>query len=104
MRKLEQLLGAGAVLAVAAALWPPLDPAAPFSGVYANAFGARSYLGYAPSTYEPGIALPLVVALHGCTETADAFRQLTRFDALAEARSFVVVFPQQTPSASFFRC
>jgi poly(hydroxyalkanoate) depolymerase family esterase len=46
----------------------------------------------------------LVVALHGCTQTADVFRQLTRFDALAGAKGFIVVYPEQTTSHNFMRC
>jgi poly(hydroxyalkanoate) depolymerase family esterase len=96
-----------AIVAAAAGLWAPSADALPgtsFSGSYANAWGVRSYLGYVPSRYEPGVAVPLVVALHGCIESADAFRQLTRLDQLAEARNSVVVFPEQSPAASFMRC
>jgi poly(hydroxyalkanoate) depolymerase family esterase len=48
--------------------------------------------------------MPLVVALHGCTESADEFRQLTRWDALAEAKGFIVVFPQQSKNANRQNC
>jgi poly(3-hydroxybutyrate) depolymerase len=37
--------------------------------------------------------MPLMVVLHGCTQTADSVRQLTRFDQLAEAKGFIVVSP-----------
>src|ERR1700739_2752756 len=60
-------------------------PGTYFSGDYTNAAGTRSYLGYVPSTYRAGTALPLVVALHGCDQTADALRKATRSDSLAEA-------------------
>jgi poly(hydroxyalkanoate) depolymerase family esterase len=75
-----------------------------FSGSYSNAAGTRSYLGYVPSTYHAGTAVPLVVALHGCTETADAFRQLTQTDNLAETRNFIVVYPEQPSSANYMSC
>jgi poly(hydroxyalkanoate) depolymerase family esterase len=48
--------------------------------------------------------VPLVVALHGCTQSADGFRVLTRWDALAEAKGFIVVFPQQDSGSNAFKC
>ncbi|MDX6584594.1 MAG: hypothetical protein QOI10_3778, partial [Solirubrobacterales bacterium] len=46
----------------------------------------------------------LVVSLHGCTESADQFRQLTRWDSLAEAKNFIVVFPQQSANNNQLKC
>jgi poly(hydroxyalkanoate) depolymerase family esterase len=48
--------------------------------------------------------MPLVVALHGCTQTADGFRKLTRWDAEGEAKGFAVVFPEQDTSSNSLRC
>jgi poly(hydroxyalkanoate) depolymerase family esterase len=48
--------------------------------------------------------MPLVVALHGCTQSADVFRQLTGWDKLAQAKGFIVVFPQQSSSNNSFEC
>jgi poly(hydroxyalkanoate) depolymerase family esterase len=79
-------------------------PGRPFSGNYMNAAGTRSYLGYAPSTYKAGTPLPLVVALHGCTQSAATLRQQTKFDSLAEAKNFIVVFPEQPSSANPMSC
>jgi poly(hydroxyalkanoate) depolymerase family esterase len=79
-------------------------PGTYFSGDYTNAAGTRSYLGYVPSTYRAGTALPLVVALHGCDQTADALRKATRSDSLAEAKNFIVVFPEQSPIANGWKC
>src|SRR2546423_2422706 len=75
-----------------------------FSGHYTNAAGTRSYLGYVPSSYRAGTPMPLVVALHGCTQTADALLSLTQFDMLAEANKFIVVYPEQPKSANYFNC
>jgi poly(hydroxyalkanoate) depolymerase family esterase len=75
-----------------------------FAGSYSAAAGTRAYRGYVPSTYTPGTAMPLIVVLHGCTQTADSIRQLTRYDQLAEAKGFIAVFPEQPPSANFLRC
>jgi poly(hydroxyalkanoate) depolymerase family esterase len=45
-----------------------------------------------------------VISLHGCTQTADVFRQLTRWDQLAEVKNFIVVFPQQSQSSNQYSC
>src|SRR5437588_9652985 len=55
------------------------------SGTAANSAGTLSYELYVPSSYRAGAPAPLVVALHGCTETADVYRQLSRWDSLAAA-------------------
>jgi poly(hydroxyalkanoate) depolymerase family esterase len=77
---------------------------AKFTGSYTGSAGSRSYQGYVPSTYVKGTAVPLVVVLHGCTQTADVMRQLTRFDQLAEKQNFIAVFPEQPSSANNLSC
>jgi poly(hydroxyalkanoate) depolymerase family esterase len=74
------------------------------AGSYTNAAGTITYHVYVPASYTPGTAVPLVVALHGCTETGDVFRTLTRFDDLAAAKGFIVVFPDQKRSANYMNC
>jgi hypothetical protein len=78
--------------------------AATFAGEHTEAAGTRSFRGYVPSGYDPATPLPLVVALHGCSQTGDQFQRLTRFDKLAQARKFVVVYPDQSRDANFLRC
>jgi poly(hydroxyalkanoate) depolymerase family esterase len=75
-----------------------------FSGNFTNAAGSRAYQGYVPSTYKAGTPMPLVVVLHGCTESADDIRSLTQFDKLAEANKFIVVYPEQPQSANYLHC
>jgi poly(hydroxyalkanoate) depolymerase family esterase len=75
-----------------------------FSGTFTNSAGSRGYSGYVPSGYRKGTAVPLVVVLHGCTQSADVIRQATRFDQLAEAKGFLVVFPEQPSSANYQKC
>jgi poly(hydroxyalkanoate) depolymerase family esterase len=79
-------------------------PGTVLSDTFTNSAGKLQYLGYVPSTYKPGTAMPLVVALHGCTQSAGMFRQLTRWDALAEAKGFIVVFPQQSKDDNSMKC
>ena len=96
-----------ALLVAAAALLPGAATAAGgtlTSGDYSGAEGTQHYELYIPSTYNAATPVPLVVALHGCTQTADQFRLLSRWDALAEAKGFIVVFPQQDASANAFKC
>jgi len=73
------------------------------SGSYANQAGARPYKLYIPTSYAEQ-RLPLVVMLHGCTQTADAFANGTRMNALAEERQCFVLYPEQTHAGSHSRC
>jgi poly(hydroxyalkanoate) depolymerase family esterase len=108
-RRLTAILAvACALLAAATGLQPPAAgaqmPGRTISASYTDTAGTLSYETYVPSTYSTGTPLPLVIALHGCTETADEFRQLTRLDQLAEAQGFIAVFPQQSSDANSLRC
>jgi poly(hydroxyalkanoate) depolymerase family esterase len=38
---------------------------------------------------------PVVVAMHGCTQTADAFRSTSGWDDLADQYKFYVIYPEQ---------
>jgi poly(hydroxyalkanoate) depolymerase family esterase len=48
---------------------------------------------YAPGHLPP--KAPLVVALHGCTQTADEYDRGTGWSSLADSLGFAVVYPQQ---------
>jgi poly(hydroxyalkanoate) depolymerase family esterase len=72
-------------------------------GAYSSRAGERQYKLYVPT----GCAerrLPLVVMLHGCNQTADAFASATRMNALAEERQFFVLYPEQASAANRLRC
>jgi len=47
---------------------------------------------------------PLLVALHGCTQTAADFAAGTRFDELAEPRGTYVLYPEQAEHHNAQRC
>lgn len=71
--------------------------------------GTRAYKLYVPapatgSSKSPAGGLPLVVMLHGCTQSADDFAAGTQMNRLADEHGFLVVYPEQASGANASRC
>jgi poly(hydroxyalkanoate) depolymerase family esterase len=82
----------------------PLPEGASFTAAaYSNTAGTRNYKLYIPSTCNSE-RLPLIVMLHGCTQSADDFAAGTRMNALAEEQGFLVAYPEQHALANAKHC
>lgn len=71
--------------------------------VFSNTAGSRVYKVYRPS----GPALPLrpvIVMLHGCTQSAEDFAAGTQMNRLADRHGFIAVYPEQGPGANASKC
>jgi poly(hydroxyalkanoate) depolymerase family esterase len=96
---LERLFGRGVMPAPS-----PLPTGARFEEhSFANKAGSRTYKLYVPRRYT-GEALPLLMMLHGCTQSPDDFAAGTRMNDLAEEQTFLVAYPAQAQSANASKC
>jgi len=70
---------------------------------YGNREGRRAYRLFIPSSYQER-PLPLVVMLHGCTQSPDDFAAGTRMNFIAEDRGCFVAYPAQPRQANQAKC
>jgi poly(hydroxyalkanoate) depolymerase family esterase len=84
------------------------DDASPQQGgafpekTYTAAGKTLSYRLYVPANATAG--MPLVVMLHGCTQSAEDFARGTQMNALADRLGFLVAYPSQTHAANAQKC
>lgn len=92
---------------------PAAAPAAParkipgggtFERSFKNAAGARGYTLYVPAGVDSTVSAPLVLMLHGCTQSPADFATGTRMNALADQYGVLVAYPEQTSRDSGARC
>ncbi len=82
----------------------PLPAGAKFiTMTHANRHGQRDYKLYIPARRSPA-AMPLIVMLHGCTQSPDDFAAGTGMNALAERDGFLVAYPAQPMGANANKC
>jgi poly(hydroxyalkanoate) depolymerase family esterase len=79
------------------------DGAQFLSATFSNPAGTRPYKLYVPSGYE-GQPVPLIVMLHGCTQSPDDFAAGTRMNVAAEEHTCLVAYPAQTSAANMSKC
>ncbi len=84
-------------------------PAAPSGGRWIRGSavgpaGLRRYRLFLPAARVPGQRLPLLVMLHGCDQTAEAFAASTRMHQLAARHGFAVLFVEQDRLANAHGC
>ena len=101
LKGLEGLAGGGLGRA------PSQRPVSPSGGTFedghfACAAGSRDYKLFIPS--QPQRPAPLVVMLHGCTQSPEDFAAGTGMNALAERDGLFVVYPGQTRRAHGQKC
>jgi poly(hydroxyalkanoate) depolymerase family esterase len=65
--------------------------------------GTLGYKLYIPARGE-GRPRPLLLMLHGCTQSPDDFAAGTGMNRLAEAQGIIVAYPRQTERANVKRC
>lgn len=80
------------------------SPPATFEeAAYSAASGTLGYKLFVPAGFDDK-ALPLIVMLHGCTQSPDDFAAGTRMNDIAQERGFLVLYPAQAPRSNSSKC
>jgi poly(hydroxyalkanoate) depolymerase family esterase len=80
----------------------PPQPRLPWDGpfLFRSGAGTRPYFVYTPPGYRPGTSVPLLVMLHGCSQTPRGCSIGTWWNDLADEHNMIVVYPGQTPAVA----
>ncbi|WP_310385826.1 PHB depolymerase family esterase [Roseateles sp.] len=70
---------------------------------FSNAAGSRAYKLYVPAG-KPAAPRPLLVMLHGCTQSADDFAAGTQMNKLADEQGCLILYPEQAAQANTSKC
>jgi poly(hydroxyalkanoate) depolymerase family esterase len=65
--------------------------------------GALNYKLFIPANIDV-VKPPLIVMLHGCTQSPDDFARGTRMNALAQEHGYVVAYPEQAQGKNASKC
>lgn len=104
-REVLKGVGAGALGLGVLGTSGAVDVGSAAAGSYTSeSYNGRTYKKYVPTGADGSTEIPLVVMLHGCTQSPDSFKDETQMNAVAEAENFVVIYPDQTSSANFNEC
>ena len=71
---------------------------------FVHSAGTRVYKLYVPSQHRVDAQMPLLLMLHGCTQSPDDFAAGTRMNMLAEQHGFLVAYPAQPANANGSKC
>ncbi len=66
--------------------------------------GTQSYKLWIPASYNSAAPVPLLMMLHGCTQSPDDFAAGTQMNVLADEYNFLVVYPEQTGNSNELKC
>lgn len=59
----------------------------------------RNFIYFKPSTWNASQELPLLIVLHGLTQTAAGIMEITNFNTIAEENNFIVCYPDGNNNA-----
>jgi poly(3-hydroxybutyrate) depolymerase len=74
------------------------------NGFTAGLAGVQRYRLFVPLGSVKTERLPLLVMLHGCTQSSEAFAASTRMNQIAAKEGFAVLYPEQNRRANLQGC
>jgi poly(hydroxyalkanoate) depolymerase family esterase len=104
LRKLRDLFERRLKAASGKSTWRPAERSTRLQEIahFGSNPGNLRMHAYVPDGVGP--SPPLVVALHGCTQTADSYDQGTGWSDLADRLGFILIFPEQQPANNPKNC